>query len=102
MGSVCLIDLCRGGSNDLFAPQAVSRVGASSSVACLTQFAQFADGAWWLPTSGNTNMDVATSVATFADCAATCTSLIACQYVTYDYNTQTCYTRKSADVILAG
>lgn len=90
------------GSNGLFNPQAVSRVGATSSVACLTEFAQFADHAWWLPTTGDTNMVVTGSVVSFSDCVATCTSAAKCQYVTYDYTTQTCYMRWGAAAILAG
>jgi len=93
---------CRNGSNGLFNPQAVSRVGATSSVACLTEFAQFADHAWWLPTTGDTNMVVTGSVVSFSDCVATCTSAAKCQYVTYDYTTQTCYMRWGAAAILAG
>lgn len=47
-------------------------------------------------------MVVTGSVSSFSDCVATCTSAAKCQYITYDYTTQTCYMRWGATAILAG
>jgi hypothetical protein len=80
------------GGNDLFVAQAVSPIGADSSFDCVAEFAQLADSAWYLPTAGNTAMNVTEGVDSFASCVALCVEPD-CEYATYDYRAQICYTR---------
>jgi hypothetical protein len=100
----CFVVLApRGPVNDVYTPATVSPQGSTSSVGCLAEFAQFADGAWWLPTQGNTNAPAVTpAVASFAECVAQCTATSKCQYVTYDYANNECRTRLAANAVLAG
>lgn len=93
--------LCRGVDNDVFAPQPISPTAATSAVQCYTQYAQMAD-AWWLPTTGNTAMTTITGVTSFSDCVAECDKVAMCQYLTYDYDTDTCYVRTAQTNGIAG
>lgn len=78
-------------TNDVFAPQAVSRSGANASTDCLLEFTQAADGAWYLPIGNYTGPGTTTtSVASIGACAALCTT--DCMFVNYNYDTATCYT----------
>jgi hypothetical protein len=87
----------------VYTPATVSPLGSSSQLGCLAEFSQLADGAWWLPTQGDTNAPaVAPAVTSFADCVAQCTAAIKCQYVTYDYASSECRTRLAATAVLAG
>lgn len=74
-------------TNLVYAPRAVSRVGANFSGDCLTEYTQVEDKAWQLKivtplvTAGN----IATATAaTFADCLALCTDN--CAFATYNYD----------------
>lgn len=78
--------------NDLFSARAVSPIGADSSWDCVSEFAQIVDGAWYIPTTGNTAMNATANITTFADCVALCTGP-SCEYVTYDYRAKICYVR---------
>jgi hypothetical protein len=78
--------------NDLFVAQAVAAIGADSAWDCVSEFAQFGDSAWYLPTLDDIGMNVTTNVDTFASCVAKCREPD-CQYATYDYRARTCYIR---------
>lgn len=82
------------GGNDLFVAQAVSPIGADSSFDCVAEFAQLSDSAWYIPTAGNTAMNVTEGVASFANCVALCVEPD-CEYATYNYRARTCYTRNA-------
>lgn len=88
-------------NNDLFSAEAVSPLGADSPYDCVSEFSQIADGAWYLPTTGNSAMNVTANVSTFAECVALCVEPD-CQYVTYDYLAKTCYVRMAIEPYLAG
>lgn len=85
--------------NDLFTPRTVSRIGAASSLECLSEYSQINDGSYYLPISatedpsGNTVFKVE-KVPNFAACTAECDAR-QCQLVTYDYITQNCFVRVS-------
>jgi hypothetical protein len=93
--------LCRGVDNDLFAPQPLSSIAATSAVQCFTQYAQMSD-AWWLPTTGNTSMSILPGITSFSACVDACTNESTCQYLTYDYNADTCYVRTTQTNGMAG
>lgn len=71
-------------------------MGADSSLDCVSEFAQIVDGSWYLPTAGNTAMNITYNISTFAGCVALCTAP-SCEYVTYDYRAQACYVRIAYD-----
>lgn len=80
--------------NDLFVPRTISRIGASSSVDCLSEYTQLVDGAWYLPLSSSFGVSTTPNVASFSACVDLC-STSGCQLVTYDYREQTCTQRMS-------
>jgi hypothetical protein len=88
-------------NNDLFSADAVAPLGADSPYDCVSEFSQIADGAWYLPTTGNSAMNVTANVSTFAACVALCVEPD-CQYVTYDYLAATCYVRMAIEPYLSG
>lgn len=94
--------LCRGTQNDVFIPQTIARLGASSALDCVSEFCQYEDGAWFLPLQSDIATNVTSNVATFADCVAMCTAGSTCQFVTYDYRARTCTVRNGADVVYEG
>jgi hypothetical protein len=83
----------RNSDNDMFAATALAKAGASRQTDCLAEFAQFADGAWWLPLSSTTGVALS-SQPSFVDCVQQCRSLSDCQLVTYDYSSSECVVRK--------
>lgn len=87
--------------NDLFVAEAVAPIGADSAWDCVSEFAQLADSAWYLPTADNTAMNVTANVSTFAACVALCTAPD-CEYVTYDYARSICYARIGYEPIYMG
>jgi hypothetical protein len=86
--------------NDLFVAQPVAAIGADSSWDCVSEFAQLSDAAWYIPTAGNTAMNVTTNIDTFVACVALCKD--DCEYVTYDYVARTCYVRIGYEPIYMG
>lgn len=106
LAAVCLMH-CRGYVTDLFVAQTVARLGASSSMDCLSEYAQL-DGSFFLPTGNASGTATAAGVASFAACVDICSGTFGCQLASYDYQTQTCTTRVpvapgpgEAEVILA-
>ena len=94
--------LClRAGANDVWASPTIARLGATSSLDCLTEFAQLLDRSWFLPDNG-VSTNVTSDVATWADCVALCPSQSTCQYVTYNYRLRTCTVRLGSAVVLEG
>ena len=86
-------------TNDAFSPRTISRERSTSSLDCLSEFAQLADGAWWLPVPEEST-NVTAGITTFADCVALCPAGSTCQLVTYDYLAKTCTVRYGATVIM--
>lgn len=75
--------------NQAFTPNSVARLGAETGADCLAEFAQIVDAAWWLP---GANASAVAGVSTFGDCVDACTG--DCQFVTFDYNDNTCYKKE--------
>jgi hypothetical protein len=63
--------------------------------------AQIEDWQWSLPVTGNTGVTNTTNITDFATCVANCIAPD-CQFVTYHYSTQTCFTRLAIAPVLAG
>jgi hypothetical protein len=90
-----------GGEVSVYQPAAISEPGATSENACLPEFTATEDGSWKLPADigliNVTAMDK--SIDTMEKCAAACAGgqfAAACQFVSYDYLTRTCYLRQAA------
>lgn len=66
-------------------------------LSCLWQ--QVQDDAWELPYSGN-DMVATRNIASTAQCADLCTG--SCMFVTYDYQTRTCFIKNHAAAVLTG
>jgi hypothetical protein len=81
-------------ANDLYSARTISRVMASSSIDCLSEYAQTVDGAWYLPLTSSYGTNTSNGVPSFSACVDICSS-IDCQLVTYDYVARTCTTRVS-------
>jgi hypothetical protein len=86
--------------NDVFAPRTISRTGATSSIDCVSEYAQLVDMSWYLPLASSVSTAVTANVSTFQACVDLCTG--ACEFVTYDYVARTCTVRNGAEVIFVG
>jgi len=86
------------GSNMNFTPAAVARSQADSPADCLAEFAQIADAAWQMggDAASLVNVTAASSVNTFTGCVADCKADAACMYMTFDYDTNTCFKQVAA------
>lgn len=80
-------------SNDLFTPNTVTRVGATTPVECLNKYGQMNDGAFWVPLSSDEGVTVTQGVGILQACVDLCSAQQECQLVTYDYTAQTCTVR---------
>jgi hypothetical protein len=87
------LTLCRNNNNEVYGPTALAKAGASGPTDCVAEFAQLADGAWWLPLTANAGVELS-SQASFADCVQQCRSQSDCQLVTYDYSNSQCAVRR--------
>lgn len=79
--------------NQVYKPDIVARLGASSSADCLSEFGQIQDDAWFL--GGSVALTEATAAAgsnmTFDACVQDCKADDSCQYITYRYRTSRCF-----------
>jgi hypothetical protein len=87
--------------NEVFSPQAVARMGATSPVECLSEYSQIVDGNYFLPLSSNEGVTEVPNVANFSACVDLCSSYD-CQLVTYDYQTKNCSVRVSQAPVYEG
>jgi len=91
-------------TNDVVPVPPISKDNASSSVDCLSKYAQIYDGAWYIPSTPNAT-NTTTNIANFQACLDQCDlqpSTDPCQYVTYNYETTTCVVRYSVNQIYVG
>lgn len=88
-------------NNDMYAPRTVAPLGADAAQDCLAEFGQILDGSWWLPTTGNTGMTRNNNVMSWSDCVALCNTRT-CQYITYEYETRTCWVRTANVLVYTG
>lgn len=88
-------------TNMVYAPVAVSRLGANFSGDCLTQFTQIVDGAWYIPVADTSPAWTAadaghTNETSLEACLARCDTDVAapgtpvCMFVNYNYDTGKC------------
>lgn len=77
--------------NQPFTPAPVARIGAASAADCLAEFAQVADGAWYMGGSAALTNLTGSIADTFDACVAACKADDTCQYVTYDYDAKACF-----------
>ncbi|KAF8057265.1 hypothetical protein HT031_006073 [Scenedesmus sp. PABB004] len=86
-----------GGSNNFYLAPTVSPAGASESGQCMPGFAQITDGNWLLNRvndAGMTAVPAGAAPPSLDACVAACGA--SCQFLTYDYSTQTCAVRAPA------
>ena len=85
----------------MYASRTVSRLGATSAVDCLSEYAQISDGSFYLPLSSAEGVTVSPNITSFGACVDLC-SQAACQLVTYEYVNQLCSVRVSQAPLLEG
>lgn len=76
------------GSEQTFLPNIIARPRADSRSACLAEFLQNAEPAFYM--GGSAALTPVANATTFAECAESCRAAPACQYLTYDYESRTC------------
>ena len=76
------------GTNQAFAPAPVARNGSDNAGDCLAAYAQVEDGAWFL--GGSASLTSVGAATTFQACVDACSADDSCQYVTFDYDANTC------------
>lgn len=87
--------------NDIFSPNTIARIGATTPVECLSEYAQMTDGRFWVPLSSNEGVTVTPNVENFQACLDMCKTA-SCQMVTYDYQAKTCSVRVSEAPVYEG
>lgn len=80
--------------NRNFSPAVVARPGPTSLGDCLAEFAQITDVAFYL--GGSVEMSPV-AAATFEACVDGCKTDDDCQYITFDYNTNTCLKKTASN-----
>lgn len=71
------------GNQTSFIPAVVTQVGADSPGACLAEFAQLMDAAWFI--GGSVQLEKVSGVSSFEACVKACRTTDDCQYVNYNY-----------------